>query len=146
MWRLNLGCGRRQYSGFVNVDVAKDHEPDVVADACHLPFRNDVFSLVYSRRVIQHVQRQDQAVAEVHRVLKPGGVFVMVVWSSIGWLFYVSRLSPSRGVYPIHNMYTAAKLRRLLRVFAVVHVRKVRSRLLSFDYEAIAEKAEKRGN
>jgi ubiquinone/menaquinone biosynthesis C-methylase UbiE len=43
----------------------------------HLPFKNDVFDAVLMIEVIEHIPRDDLCIAEVSRVLKPGGVLVL---------------------------------------------------------------------
>ena len=57
-----------------------------VADAEALPFEDASFDIVYSWGVLHHSPNTQQAVNEVHRVLKPGGVArVMIVGvSSVG--------------------------------------------------------------
>jgi ubiquinone/menaquinone biosynthesis C-methylase UbiE len=44
-----------------------------VADAEHLDFTDDSFDRVYSHGVLHHTPDVERAVAEIHRVLKPGG-------------------------------------------------------------------------
>lgn len=51
--------------------------PAVRADAQHLPFAGGSFDAVYCNSVFQYVDRR-QALAEVHRVLRPGGSLVAV--------------------------------------------------------------------
>ena len=44
-----------------------------VADAENLNFESEIFDLVYSHGVLHHTPDTRQAIAEVHRVLRPGG-------------------------------------------------------------------------
>lgn len=44
-----------------------------VADVRHLPFRTDSFDAIYSMGTIEHFAETETAVAEIARVLKPGG-------------------------------------------------------------------------
>ena len=46
------------------------------ANAESLPFRDGTFDAVFSNAVLHWVRGQDQMLAQVHRVLKPGGRFV----------------------------------------------------------------------
>jgi ubiquinone/menaquinone biosynthesis C-methylase UbiE len=80
----------------VDVDL---HE----VDATRLPFNDDSIDCVYSFGVLHHIPEIDQVVAEIHRVLKPGGRVMMALyykWSAFhllcklmanglrnGWLF-----------------------------------------------------------
>jgi len=46
------------------------------ADAHALPFENGTFGFVFAFSAIHHFEHLDRALDEVHRVLKPGGVFL----------------------------------------------------------------------
>jgi SAM-dependent methyltransferase len=50
------------------------------ADAERLPFRDAVFDLVVSAGVLHHVPHIDAAIAEIRRVLKPGGVILLMLY------------------------------------------------------------------
>jgi len=49
-------------------------------DAERLPFADSHFDLVYSWGVIHHSAEPQRIVAEIHRVLKPGGVFIGMIY------------------------------------------------------------------
>ncbi|HKQ30778.1 MAG TPA: class I SAM-dependent methyltransferase [Burkholderiales bacterium] len=49
-------------------------------DAEVLPFPDATFDLVYSWGVIHHSKSPEHIVAEIHRVLKPGGMFIGMVY------------------------------------------------------------------
>ena len=50
-----------------------------LADACDLPYRDDFFDVVVSFDVFEHIKNDFQAIREVHRVLKSGGVLIFAV-------------------------------------------------------------------
>jgi len=50
------------------------------ADAEHLDFADESFDLVYSHGVLHHTPDTARAVAEVHRVLRPGGRAVVMLY------------------------------------------------------------------
>jgi SAM-dependent methyltransferase len=47
------------------------------ADAIDLPFPNDSFDVVIAMHMLYHVADQERALAEMHRVLKPGGTLAI---------------------------------------------------------------------
>lgn len=56
------------------------------ADAERLPFADASFDLVYSYGVLHHSPDTRQAVREVHRVLRPGGVARVMVYHDPSWV------------------------------------------------------------
>jgi SAM-dependent methyltransferase len=80
---LDLGGGNRQVDDarYINADYAEYVEPDLIADATKLPFRDNSIDTVYSTGVFEHINDPQRAGAEVARVLKPGGRAL------IGWAF-----------------------------------------------------------
>ena len=66
-----------------------------------IPFKNDQFDLVLAFSVLEHVGNLEATLREVHRVLRPQGVF---------WFNSVSSLSPRRGEirgFPCFGWYPA---------------------------------------
>lgn len=72
--KLNLGCGDRTMSGYVNVDLCG--KPDVVCDLSVFPwpFEDGTVDEVYSSHFLEHVMDFDRTILEIHRILKPNGV------------------------------------------------------------------------
>ncbi len=98
-----------------------------------LPFGNDFFDLVYSWGVIHHSESPAKIVGEIHRILKPGGRFIGMMYgrrSSVVFKLWVRhallRGKPWRSFGDVvwHSMesigtkaYTPAELRLLFRGF-----------------------------
>ena len=51
----------------------------VVADITQLPFSDETFASVSSAETLEHVREDDEAVAELARVMRPGGLLVGTV-------------------------------------------------------------------
>lgn len=85
---LNLGAGSWEIPvrllpfGHVmfSLDVelrGRTVERFIQGDGHHLPFHDACFDLVLCLEVIEHVQHADRFLSEVHRVLSPGGAFLV---------------------------------------------------------------------
>jgi SAM-dependent methyltransferase len=62
------------------------------ADARFLPYPSGSFDLVYSFGVLLLVEDLDRAVAEIHRVLKPGGTVVTMFYNSQSLHYHLKTL------------------------------------------------------
>ena len=75
------------------IDLARDHcahQPWAEfsqADATKLPFPDHSFDAAISTQVLEYVHNVDEALAEIHRVVRPAGRVVIVDtdWDSIVW-------------------------------------------------------------
>ncbi len=54
------------------------------ADACALPFEDGTFDRALALLVLHFVPESDKAVAEMCRVVRPGGIVAAVVWDHLG--------------------------------------------------------------
>ncbi|WP_028357678.1 bifunctional demethylmenaquinone methyltransferase/2-methoxy-6-polyprenyl-1,4-benzoquinol methylase UbiE [Brackiella oedipodis] len=57
--------------------------PSVVCDAEHLPFPDDYFNLVTVAFGLRNMTHKDAAIAEMYRVLKPGGRLLILEFSKV---------------------------------------------------------------
>lgn len=101
--------------------IRLDRYPDVVAhigsDPVKLPFDDDSFDAVLSCGVLEHVQHPDGSLAELRRVLRPGGRFY--VYKLPNRLSYLEAIARVSGLYyhgklPHDRIYTRRSARRLL--------------------------------
>ncbi len=90
----------------------------VRGDATHLPFADGVFDRVITSEVLEHIQDDVRAIAELVRVLRPGGTFACTVptwWpEKINWMLSDEYHAP-RAVGGHVRIYSATELRAKLR-------------------------------
>ena len=71
---LSVGGGpTRAHSHLVNLNLGAFANVDVVGDAYELPYADDVVDAVHCEAVLEHLEFPRRAVAEMFRVLRPGG-------------------------------------------------------------------------
>jgi ubiquinone/menaquinone biosynthesis C-methylase UbiE len=103
---LDVGCGTgsltfalakvadlREITGidfspvFVEAAAKRNTDPRIKiqqADACALPFKDGTFDRALALLVLHFVPEAGKAVAEMRRVVRPGGVLAAVVWDHLG--------------------------------------------------------------
>jgi SAM-dependent methyltransferase len=64
------------------------------ASAYHLPFRDEAFDIVYSRYVFEHLERPREAFGEIARVLRPGGITIILTPNKAHYVALISRFTP----------------------------------------------------
>jgi ubiquinone/menaquinone biosynthesis C-methylase UbiE len=68
------------------------HAAIAQAEAGALPYRSDSFDLVYAFGVLLLVEDLDTAIAELHRVLKPGGTVIAMFYNRQSLHYYLKTL------------------------------------------------------
>lgn len=91
---LDSGCGSMPYkkiilentnvTSYIGLDIEtglnyEGVKADVLWDGNIMPFDNERFDVVISTEVLEHVPDSDKYLAEVKRILKPGGIFFFTV-------------------------------------------------------------------
>ncbi|HKR63073.1 MAG TPA: methyltransferase domain-containing protein [Thermoanaerobaculia bacterium] len=72
---VSIGGGpTRVHPRLVNLNIAMERGVDVVATAYRLPFANDAVPALHCEAVLEHLELPNDAVAEMYRVLQPGGL------------------------------------------------------------------------
>jgi SAM-dependent methyltransferase len=72
---VDLGAGgRRITKDTICLDFAAGTGTDVVGDVERLPFADGTFDLVFATGLLEHVEDDRALLAEIRRVLKPGGL------------------------------------------------------------------------
>jgi len=126
---LDAGCGTglnlsSMPSGSVGLDInprnlalIRSRLPDRMAvegDIENMPFGDAAFETVVCTEVLEHVPYPERALAEIRRVLRPGGLLLGSVPSrSLIWrLRFLSSTCP--GEEPFHNEYRPPEVRAML--------------------------------
>jgi ubiquinone/menaquinone biosynthesis C-methylase UbiE len=98
-----------------------------VTDAGDLPFSDASFDYVYSFGVLHHAADTQRCVDEVHRVLKPGGSALVMLYHRRSLNELVHRLmrvpfEERDELCPVVRRYTRAEVRQVFGRFAAVEV------------------------
>ena len=100
--KLNVGCGRMKFAGWVNIDVEPGSDLTIdVRDG--LPFDSDTVDYIYNEHLLEHLTYEEggNILREFSRCLKIGGVLRMAMpdldyavekysadWRNQNWLSY----------------------------------------------------------
>lgn len=97
-----------------------------VADGEALPFADASFDYVFAHGVIQYAASDSAVVAEVHRVLRPGGTALFQVYNRISWLNALSKVMKTPLEHedaPVLRRYSIGEFRALVRPFGSVEIK-----------------------
>ena len=117
---LDIGCGNDQYERYfphrttVDVVARPGVKVDIIGDAHDLHQISDAsFDVILCTEVMEHLHTPALAIAEFHRILRPGGLLLLT----------------TRFIFPLHDVpgdyyrYTKYGLRHLLRAFVIEELR-----------------------
>jgi ubiquinone/menaquinone biosynthesis C-methylase UbiE len=106
---LDAGCGRylrlcKELSGkaqMVGIDLETTLETNnqnapfgVRGDLNRLPFSSSSFDMVVSRSVVEHLSDPPQVFREFSRILRPGGILIMVTPNKYDYVSLIATLTP----------------------------------------------------
>jgi SAM-dependent methyltransferase len=86
---VDIGCGEKPYAGtfapYVDEHVGVDHPEsphaltsvDVLAGAYEIPLGDESFDTALMSEVLEHLEAPGRALAEAHRLLRPGGTLII---------------------------------------------------------------------
>ena len=96
-----------------------------VANGEALPYPDATFDVVYGHGVVQYTADAAQLIRECHRVLKPGGTGIFMVYNRVSWLNALSKVMKvplEHEDAPVLVKYSIAEFRSLLAPFAEVRI------------------------
>jgi len=85
-----------------------------------MQFPDDSFDVVYAHGVLQYTADAGKMIAEIHRVLKPGGEAIIMVYNRNSWLNLMRKLtkvSLEHEDAPVLKKFSIGELKQLLRPF-----------------------------
>lgn len=92
---LEVGAGRGSYQDIVENYVALEiseelrrhfRKPFVAASATAMPFNDGEFDAIWTINVLEHIPKPEQALVEMRRVLKDGGLlYLQAAWQCRSW-------------------------------------------------------------
>lgn len=77
----------------------------VCGDITRLPFRSDSFDLVTANMVVEHLDDPTAQFREIHRVLEPGGRFILHTPNALGYTTIITRLVPEFLKAPLARIF-----------------------------------------
>jgi len=85
---LDIGCGFKPYQNFFNceyigIDPLPVTKPNVIGNAWDLPFDDNSFDGLVLNQALEHIAKTNKTIAEIKRVLKPGGRCIITVPQSM---------------------------------------------------------------
>jgi SAM-dependent methyltransferase len=110
----------------------KQYFPVAAFDGVNIPFAQREFDVVYSSNVLEHVERLPELLAEIKRVLRPGGRAINLmptpawrIWTSLSYYLLVldppSRTEPPAGSETNERGDLPARRSGLQRFFSPSH-------------------------
>lgn len=81
MYKLNIGCGLIKKRGFVNIDIDKSCNPDIILDCTKkLPFKDNEIDYILADNFWEHIGNEFiDMVKEWWRISKNGAVWKITV-------------------------------------------------------------------
>lgn len=83
---LDIGCGDKplrclfpKFRNYVGIDLSIECKPDLVSSAYRIPVRDTIADAILCTEVLEHTREPQKVVAELFRLLKPGGKLLVSV-------------------------------------------------------------------
>lgn len=96
-----------------------------VMDGQALEFADESFDVVYAHGVLQYTGDTERMLRELHRVLKPTGEAIVMVYNRYSWLYFMSQLFGTKLEHedaPGFQTFSIGQFKRLLSGFSQVEI------------------------
>jgi ubiquinone/menaquinone biosynthesis C-methylase UbiE len=90
-----------------------------------LEFDDNSFDVVYAHGVLQYTANAGKMAREMHRVLKPGGQAIAMVYNRLSWLNALSlvmKVELEHEDAPVLKKYSIAEFKKLLSPFSEIRI------------------------
>lgn len=90
-----------------------------------IQFPDDSFDVVYAHGVLQYTADANKMISEIHRVLKPGGEAILMVYNRRSWLNLmrkVTKVALEHEDAPVLKKYSSGELKRFLKPFKTYRI------------------------
>ncbi len=90
-----------------------------------MDYVDNTFDVVYAHGVLQYTADTGKMVAEIHRVLKPGGQAIIMVYNRISWLNlmrHVTKVPLEHEDAPVLKKFSIGELKQFLKAFKSYHI------------------------
>lgn len=94
-------------------------------DGRRLGFSDNSFDMVYANGVLQYTPQPEIVVSELHRVLRPGGKAIFMMYNKYSWLNLMSRVlnqSLEHENAPVFRMMSQPDFKKLLQEYENVSI------------------------
>ena len=127
----SLGIDRAVHPGMTNA-------PFLQAPAGEIPLPSRSADLITLRMVVEHFEHYPDDIAEIHRLLKPGGLLIVMTTNALSPIVFVPRLIPFRlkewiirklfrvdssDVYPTYHRFNTPG--KFAKGFGVFHLQRL---------------------
>ena len=111
---VNIGSGNTQIiEDIINLDIIDYKNVKIISDLDRLPFRDNSIDILVNIAVLEHVKNPEGVVAEIERVLKPGGM----VYS------YIPFMQPFHASPFDFKRYSSEGIKNLYNKFEIISVK-----------------------
>jgi ubiquinone/menaquinone biosynthesis C-methylase UbiE len=103
-----------------NFEQSEQHADLSVMNGECMQFADNTFDAVYAHGVLQYTADIEKMVAEIHRVLKPGGEAIVMVYNKNSWLNLMRKVTNvplEHEDAPVLKKYSVRELKQLLHPF-----------------------------
>ena len=86
---------------------------------------DESFDVVYAHGVLQYTDNPQRMISEIHRVLRPGGEAILMVYNRYSWLYALSKLfgtSLEHEDAPAFKTFSIRQFKRMLSGFSRVEI------------------------